>query len=237
MTNQPAAFNITIPVYEQVNLFDVTSACEIFYWMGQSWTQGEVAIRLVSKDGKGVRTLAGPLLTPDESFDSFNRKGLKTNLIWVPGAANETIAGMMRDEGYLGFVQAQSEGAKLVTSVCEGALLLAAAGLLDGYKATTHWYVVPCLRQFKKVSVADGYPRFVVDRDRVTGGGVSSGLDEALEIVFMLAGEEAAKEVQVTVQYFPQPPVMGELPGEGTCNMDIPPQGSAEHGGGQKPKG
>lgn len=67
--------------------------------------------------------------------------------------------------------------ARFVTSVCEGALLLAAAGLLDGYEATTHWAFIPCLKEFPTVKVVEGNPRFVVDRNRVTGGGISSGLE------------------------------------------------------------
>lgn len=228
MQKQPADFNITIPIYERVNLFDVTSACEMFYWMGQDWKERTVAIRLVSKDGLRVRTHAGPILTPDESFDSFGRRGLRTHLIWVPGARDDTIAGMMKDEEYIDFVLAQSKQAEWVTSVCEGALLLATAGLLDGYRATTHWSVVPCLRQFKKVTVADDYPRYVVDRNRVTGGGVSSGIDESLEIIRLLAGEKVAKSAQVVVQYFPQPPVMGQIPCNVTCDIDVPAQAQAK---------
>ena len=228
MSKQPTDFNITIPIYEQVNLFDVTSACEMFYWLGQFWTERTVAVRLVSKNGCRVTTHAGPLLTPDDSFDSFNQKRLRTHLIWVPGARDDTIGGMMQDSVYLDFVSAQSKQAEYVTSVCEGALLLATAGLLDGYKATTHWSVVPCLRNFKKVTVADDYPRFVVDRNRVTGGGVSSGIDESLEIIRLLAGEKVAKQAQVVVQYFPQPPVMGQIPCNVTCDIDIPAQASAK---------
>ncbi|HEX7317117.1 MAG TPA: DJ-1/PfpI family protein [Pyrinomonadaceae bacterium] len=228
MSKQPPDFNITIPIYEQVNLFDVTSACEMFYWMGQYWTERTVAVRLVSANGCRVKTHAGPILTPDESFDSFNQKGLVTHLIWVPGAGDDTISGMMKDTHFLDFVSAQAKNAEYVTSVCEGALLLATAGLLDGYSATTHWSVVPCLRQFKNVTVADDYPRFVVDRNRVTGGGVSSGIDESLEIIRIVAGEKIAKQAQVVTQYFPQPPVMGQIPCNVTCDIDIPTQTPAK---------
>ena len=221
-------FNIAIPVYEQVNLFDVTSACEMFYWMGQYWDARTVAIRLVSADGCKVKTHAGPILTPDESFDSYMRKQIQTHLIWVPGAGDETIGGMMKDTAYLDFLRAQASAADYVTSVCEGAMLLATAGLLDGYQATTHWSVVPCLRQFKNVTVADDYPRFVVDRNRVTGGGVSSGIDESLELIRIIAGEKVAKQAQVVTQYFPQPPVMGQIPCDVKCDIDIPQPAAAK---------
>ena len=67
--------------------------------------------------------------------------------------------------------------------MCEGAILLAASGLLDGYLMTTHWAFIPCLTKFPKVKVAQGFPRFVLDRNRLTGGGISSGLDEAFKLV------------------------------------------------------
>jgi cyclohexyl-isocyanide hydratase len=100
-----------------------------------------------------------------------------------------------------------------VCSVCEGALLAAAARLLDGYKATTHWAFIPYLIQnYPKVTVADGHPRFVVDRNRLTGGGISSGLDEALQLIALLSGEGTAQSVQQTTQYYPDPPVSSEIP-------------------------
>ena len=225
MSSRPTPYRIAIPIYEHVNLFDVTSACEMFYWMGQFWNEGPVIIDLVEAKGRVVRTLAGPKLTPDKSFDDYRGKGqqpIQAQLIWVPGAGNETTQRMMGDTDYLRFLQEQAEGAEYVTSVCEGALLLANAGLLDGYEATTHWAVVPCLRTFKHVKVAEDFPRFIVDRNRVTGGGVSSGVDESLRIIQLICGDEVATKVQVLTQYFPQPPVNGHIPTGGKCDIEIP---------------
>jgi cyclohexyl-isocyanide hydratase len=110
-----------------------------------------------------------------------------------------------------------------VTSVCEGALLAARAGLLDGYSATTHWAFMNCLRQFPRVTVVeDGHPRYVVDRNRVTGAGISAGLDEALAICELIAGTAVAMSVQLTTQYFPRPPVWGVIPPAGDCPV-VPP--------------
>jgi transcriptional regulator GlxA family with amidase domain len=95
--------------------------------------------------------------------------------------------------------------------------LLAAAGLLDGYEATTHWAFIPCLKQFPKIKVVEGYPRFVLDRNRLTGGGISSGLDEALKLVELLAGYETAQRVQRTTQYYPAPPVASALTPVDAC--------------------
>jgi transcriptional regulator GlxA family with amidase domain len=236
MSPKPKPFRIAIPIYPHVNLFDVTSACEMFYWMGYYWKDRHVTIDLVEARGRVVKTHAGPKLTPDKSFDDYRgkgkkgekvRKGIQAQLIWVPGADNETTQKMMGDTNYLRFLQEQAAGAEYVTSVCEGAMLLANAGLLDDYAATTHWAMLPCLRTFKKVTVfpekpGDVYPRFVVDGNRVTGGGVSSGVDESLGIIQLICGDDIAEQVQVVTQYFPQPPVQGRIPGDNKCEVKIP---------------
>src|SRR5262249_43233096 len=102
-----------------------------------------------------------------------------------------------------------------VCSVCEGALLLARAGLLEGHKATTHWQFVKCLQRFSGIDVDTTYKRFVVSEKgrekRLTGGGISSGLDESLQLVLLLFGEDVARSVQKTTQYFPEPPLPGKL--------------------------
>jgi transcriptional regulator GlxA family with amidase domain len=127
----------------------------------------------------------------------------------------------MRGGPYLDFLKAQAAGADYVSSVCEGAMLLAAAGLLDGYRATTHWAFVPCFARFPAIKVAKGFPRYVVDGNRVTGGGISSGLDEALQLVALIAGADIAKEVQMTTQYFPQPPFDQSIVPATTCPLGI----------------
>lgn len=227
MPKMPSPFHIIIPIYEQVNLFDVTSACEMFYWLGQFWKERKVSINLVEAKGRVVKTLAGPRLTPDRSFAHYNGGNggcpkRQAQLIWVPGAANQTTQKMMGNADYINFLREQAAGAEYVTSVCEGAMLLANAGLLDGYTATTHWAMIPCLSTFKEVRVAPGYPRYQVDRNRVTGGGVSSGIDESLRLIQLIAGDDIAEQVQVVTQYFPEPPVQGTIPGA-TCDIKIPP--------------
>jgi cyclohexyl-isocyanide hydratase len=226
MSPKLPTFRIAIPIYKQVNLFDVTSACEMFYWMGYYWKEKNVIIELVEAKGRVVKTHAGPKLTPDKSFADYRgkqRNRIQAQLIWVPGASNDTTQKMMGDADYLRFLREQAEGAEYVTSVCEGAMLLANAGLLEGYEATTHWAMLPCLRAMKGVTVAPGYPRYWVDRNRVTGGGVSSGVDETLRIIQLICGDDIAEQVQVVVQYFPDPPVQGQIPSGGKCDIKIPP--------------
>lgn len=228
MPKTPPPFHIVIPVYEEVNLFDVTSACEMFYWMGYYWKERKVTLALVEAEGRTVKTHAGPRLVADASFADYrgkNKPRKQAQLIWVPGASDDTTEKMMNDSDYISFLQEQAPAAEYVTSVCEGAMLLATAGLLDGYKATTHWGMIPCLKRMKGVKVKKGYPRFVVDGNRVTGGGVSSGVDESLELIRLIARKKIAKQVQVVTQYFPKPPVKGKIPKDNKCGIKIPGRG------------
>jgi cyclohexyl-isocyanide hydratase len=228
MSKKTSAFHIIIPIYEQVNLFDVTSACEMFYWMGYFWKERKVTISLVEATGRVVRTHAGPRLTPDRPFAYYNgkqggRPKRQAQLIWVPGADDTTTRRMMANAEYINFLRGQAPGAEFVTSVCEGAMLLANAGLLDGYTATTHWSMLPCLASIKGVTVAEGHPRCQVDGNRVTGGGVSSGIDESLRLIQLITkNDEIAEQVQVVTQYFPDPPVKGTIPAA-TCDIKLPP--------------
>ena len=96
---------------------------------------------------------------------------------------------------------------------------MARAGLLDGHKATTHWYFVACLQEFRKVEVDTHHERFVRSGNRLTGGGISSGLDEALKLMCLVFGEDAAKDALVSTQYFPRPPVTGTIPDTPPCTV------------------
>lgn len=221
MSRKLPLFNIAIPIYEGVDLMDVAAPYEMFNWMGSYWKEQTVVVELVEDAGRPIRTRDGLLLTPDKSFDEYRQRGLNAQLIWVPGGDPPKLLELMSNPRYLDFLREQSAGASYVTSVCEGALLLASAGLLDGYRATTHWAFIPCLKSFPAIKVAPRHPRFVVDRNRVTGGGISSGLDEALKIIELVSGEEIAKEVQLTTQYYPRPPVRGQIPAGGECPIDL----------------
>ncbi len=214
MKQQNSPFIIGIPIYQGVDLFDVAAPYEIFNWMGNKWKQRQVKVYLIGETNEPIITRDGLQLQPHKTFEEI----LELDLIWVPGGEPSDLKKKMEDETFLNFLRTRSATAKYVTSVCEGALLLASAGLLDGYCATTHWAFIPCLKRFPQIKVADGYPRFVVDDSkvtqtgiRVTGGGVSSALDEALELVRLISSEEVAKEVQFSTQYFPGTPIEADL--------------------------
>lgn len=200
-------YSIGIPVYDGVDLLDVSVPFELFNWMAQVEpdivpTAKQRQVHLVSVDGPTVQTRDGLRLGADLSCGDCGR----LDLLWVPGGDPQRLQQLMLDAEFMAFLQQQSTGAQYVTSVCEGALLLASAGLLDGYWATTHWAFIACLKLFPKIKVKAGYPRYVVDGNRVTGGGISSGMDEALQLIALLSSDIVAEKVQLSVQYNPQPP-------------------------------
>ena len=208
-----------IPIYEGVNLLDVAGPLEMFFWTGAPEDIGgeakDLQTVLVSADGCPVTSLNGVRFEAQASFEQTPA----LDILWVPGGAPQALAAIMKDANspYLKYLRQVAAGAKWVCSVCEGALLLARAGLLDGHKATTHWAFINCLKKFPNIDVDTKNERFIVSPNRLTGGGISSGLDEALQLIILLFGEETAKDVQATTQYFPKPPVKGKPGSPGDC--------------------
>ena len=202
-----------IPVYDGVDLLDVTGPLEMFYWVNDDSHQLETV--LISEDGKSVTSLSGVTFQAQKSFADVPA----LDVLWVPGGSPPALERLMKDEHspYLEYLRKVAANAKWVCSVCEGALLLGRAGLLKGHTVTTHWAFVDCLKRFEGVTSAPGNPRFVLSGNRLTGGGISSGLDEALKLIALLFDEDTAKGAQVTTQYFPQPPVMGVIPETPAC--------------------
>jgi cyclohexyl-isocyanide hydratase len=187
----------------------------MFYWEGQS---NPLETVLVSSDGRGVTSINGVSFEAQSSFAQTPA----LDILWVPGGDPAGLVTIMKDinSPYLQYLRQVAVGAKWVCSVCEGALLLARAGLLDGHAATTHWAFVDCLQRFPEIAVDTDHQRFVVSGSRLTGGGISAGLDEALKLISLLFGDESAKDVQATTQYFPNPPVMGTIPPTPACMIN-----------------
>jgi len=123
------------------------------------------------------------------------------DLVMVPGGAGQQD--LMEDAVVLEFLRKQAAGAKYVTSVCTGSLVLGAAGLLKGKRATCHWTAIEHLRPLGATPVSE---RVVVDGNIITGAGVASGIDFALAVAAILEGEEVAKQIQLQIEYDPSPP-------------------------------
>ena len=135
---------------------------------------------------------------PTQAFDDV-APGL--TVLFVPGGTDAYP--MMNDPKVVGFLQRVGPSAAYVTSVCTGALILGAAGLLRGYRATTHWVVHDVLATLGATPVAE---RVVIDRNRITGAGVTAGLDFGLRMAAKLRGDDYARMLQLVLEYDPQPP-------------------------------
>lgn len=138
----------------------------------------------------------------------------RTDLLLVPGGPG--VSALMGDDEVLAFVRRMAAGARYVTSVCTGALVLGAAGLLQGYRATTHWAHHQWLGVLGATPVEE---RVVVDRNRITGGGVTSGIDFGLRVVAEVWGERRAQLAQLGLEYDPQPPFAAGHPRRASPEM------------------
>jgi cyclohexyl-isocyanide hydratase len=132
----------------------------------------------------------------------------EVEILFVPGGTMGTVAAM-QDPEVLDFVASRGERATYVTSVCTGSLILGAAGLLDGYQATSHWSVRDLLPLFGAERVDE---RVVIDRNRITGGGVTAGIDFGLTLLAHLAGDPFAMTTQLIIEYAPEPPFQSGTP-------------------------
>lgn len=134
------------------------------------------------------------------------------DVLLVPGGPG--VVAVMEDEEVLHFLRQQAKGARYVTSVCTGALVLGAAGLLRGYRATTHWASLEFLESLGAVACPE---RIVVDRNRITGGGVTAGIDFGLQLAAELRGEAEARVIQLQMEYNPAPPFDAGHPGRASA--------------------
>ena len=162
-----------------------------------------VEVRLYWKNLNPVTGASGLQLNPTHTFLDQS----PIDLLCVPGGPGQIE--LMADDEVLGFLRRAAATARYVTSVCTGSLLLGAAGLLQGYKATTHWMAMDCLNDLGAIPV---HERIVCDRNRITGGGVTAGIDFALTVIAQLWGEPIARAVQLALEYDPQPPFTAGSP-------------------------
>lgn len=162
-------------------------------------------VHLVGKTREPVPCDTGFSILPTMTFEEAPADAA---VLFVPGGTSGTLA-FIEDEASLRFVAERGARATYVTSVCTGSLVLAAAGLLTGYRATSHWVTRELLAHAGAIPVDE---RVVIDRNRVTGAGVSAGLDMGLAMVAKMRGDEYAKACQLLAEYDPKPPFSAGSP-------------------------
>lgn len=185
------ALHIGFLLYPGVTQLDATGPAQVL-----SLVPG-AQIHMVAKTMDAVATDAGFSILPTDSFDTCPQ----LDVLCAPGGLGQVA--VMRDPESLAFLKRQGDAARYVTSVCSGSLILGAAGLLQGYTSACHWAFREMLAAFGATPAAD---RVVRDRNRISGGGVTAGIDFGLALAAELAGEEIAKEIQLFIEYAPAPP-------------------------------
>ena len=199
MTQSPPLRPLTIGLvlFPDLTQLDLTGPYEVFARMPATTSL------LLAETMQPIRSERGLTLLPDATWATAP----KLDVIFVPGGLG--INAMLEHEPFLTFLRNQAEEAHYITAVCTGALLLGAAGLLQGYRATTHWLSMDLLPLFGAIPVDD---RVVVDRNRITGGGITAGIDFGLHLAATLRGDRIAQEIQLVMEYHPQPPFQSGSP-------------------------
>jgi len=183
--------HIGLLLFPNLTQLDLTGPFEVF-----ANTPG-ATVHLVWKNLEPVQAITGMRILPDTSFADCPQ----LDVICVP--AGSGVAALMEDAEVLAFLRKQAAAARYVTSVCTGALVLGAAGLLRGKRATTHWASHDFLAQLGAIPVHD---RVVRDGNLFTGGGVTAGIDFALTLVAETHGPDVAQAIQLQIEYAPAPP-------------------------------
>lgn len=190
--------SIALLVFPGVQALDLIGPYEVFAALPES------SVQLIWKTIGPVRSSAGLVLEPQKTFAEC--KG-PLDVFCVPGGVG--VNALLEDDATLRFVAEMAARARYVTSVCTGALLLGAAGLLRGKRATTHWGAHDLLARFGAIPTKG---RVVQDGNVITGGGVTAGIDFALTVAAELVGREAAEAAQLYLEYAPAPPFRAGSP-------------------------
>jgi cyclohexyl-isocyanide hydratase len=194
MTEKP---KVVFPLYEGSTLLDFAGATQVFAFAGFAPVWAAASL-------DPITTTENVQVLPGDTFEGVRRKGA-VEILFVPGGGG-AVGEVMQDATTIGFVRDLSRQARYAGSVCSGAFLLAAAGLFDGCEVTTYWSQRENLALFPSLRVAAGYPRWVIHGNRFSGGGVSSSIDLALELVSLVSGPTQSMSAQLSIQYAPGPP-------------------------------
>jgi cyclohexyl-isocyanide hydratase len=190
---------IGILVFPSVQQLDLTGPYEVFASVPGA------KVHLIWKDRTPIVSATGLVLAPTMTFAQCPA----LDVLCVPGGAG--INALLRDAAVLGFLRAEAARARYVTSVCTGALVLGAAGLLEGRRATTHWASHDFLARFGAIPTQG---RVVRDGNLFTAGGVTAGIDFGLTVVAEILGDAQAQAIQLALEYAPAPPFRAGTPEE-----------------------
>ncbi len=191
MVSDDIHLEIGLLAFEGLDQADLTGPFEVLSRLPSSTT------RIYAKTLDPVRDVKGLRLLPDATL----AEAPQLDVLHVPGGYGQEA--VMHDQTTLEWVRRQATGARYVLSVCTGALICGAAGLLKGRRATTHWSALHLLPIFGGVSVDE---RVVIDGNMVFAAGVTSGIDGALRLAALLRGDDVARAIQLYLQYAPEPP-------------------------------
>lgn len=196
---QARPIRIAMLLYPGMTALDVVGPQELLAGLAPG------SLSLVARTKGPVVSDTGPALVADTDFDGCPRD---LDVLFVPGG--DGTPAQMRDAATLAFLRDRAARAAWVTSVCTGSLILGAAGLLQGYRATSHWSVRD--RVLPLLGATPVAERVVFDRNRVTAAGISAGLDFALALSARLRGDDYARTAQLVAEYAPQPPFSAGSP-------------------------
>lgn len=186
-----ASLHFGFVLFPNLTQLDLTGPAEVFGMVPGA------TVHLIWRTPEPVATLTGWKILPTTTFDACPQ----LDVVCVPGGPGQID--LMDDEEVLDFLRRQAKGARYVTSVCTGSLVLGAAGLLRGYRAACHWM---SREQLELLGAIPDEARVVQDRNRITGGGVTAGIDFGLTVIAEMCGEDAAKAIQLGIEYNPSPP-------------------------------
>jgi cyclohexyl-isocyanide hydratase len=183
--------DIAFLLYPGLTQLDVTGPFEVLNRLPGT------RLNLVWKTREPVRSDSGLTILPTATFADVP----SADILCIPGGGGQIE--LMEDEETIAWIRAIGANARYVTSVCVGSFLLGAAGLLQGYRATAHWASLPLLAAYGAIPVEE---RVVVDRNRITGGGVTAGIDFGLRLASILGSQQVAEAIQLSIEYDPSPP-------------------------------
>jgi cyclohexyl-isocyanide hydratase len=198
------ARRIGMLIFPRLTQLDMTGPYEVLARLP------DTTVELIARTREPVTSDRGMKIVPTTTYADCP----PLDVVMVPGGAGQQD--LMDDEAALSFLRKTAAGAQFVTSVCTGSLVLAAAGLLRGKRATCHWSAIDHLALLGAIPVRE---RVVVDGNVVTGAGVASGIDFALKLAAILDGEKVAREIQLQIEYDPDPPFDSGSPKTAAAEM------------------